>query len=266
MEVAGGLAREIVYREDRVRATMHMRFSGKTCVVTGGGSGIGRATSVRMAAEGGRVVVADLRLDSAQATVDQIRAARGEAVAAQADVGDSAQVQAVIAAAVKAYGAIHVIVNDAAMMTFTPILDTSEDDFFHVIKTNLGSVFHFAKYGVPHMPAGSAIVNISSVHAHETTQNVVPYAASKGAIEAFTRGFSLEMEARNIRVNAVAPGAVDTPMLWNNPNVKSGAEKVEGAIGTPEDLAAAICFIASDEARFVNGTTLVVDGGRLDIL
>jgi NAD(P)-dependent dehydrogenase (short-subunit alcohol dehydrogenase family) len=219
-----------------------------------------------MAAEGGRVVVADLRLDAAQATVDRIRAANGEAIAAQVDVGEAAQVQAVIAAAVKAYDAIHVIVNDAAMMTFTPILQTLDDDFFHVIKTNLGSVFYFAKYGVPHMPDGSAFVNISSVHAHETTQNVVPYAASKGAIEAFTRGFSLEMEARKIRVNAVAPGAVNTPMLWNNPNVKSGAEKVEGAIGQPEDLAAAICFMASDEACFINGTTLVVDGGRLDIL
>ncbi|HVS45703.1 MAG TPA: SDR family oxidoreductase [Verrucomicrobiae bacterium] len=243
-----------------------MRFSGKTCIVTGGGSGIGQATCLRMAAEGGRVVVADLRLDAAQATVDRIRAANGEAIAAQVDVGEAAQVQAVIAAAVKAYDAIHVIVNDAAMMTFTPILQTLDDDFFHVIKTNLGSVFYFAKYGVPHMPDGSAFVNISSVHAHETTQNVVPYAASKGAIEAFTRGFSLEMEARKIRVNAVAPGAVNTPMLWNNPNVKSGAEKVEGAIGQPEDLAAAICFMASDEACFINGTTLVVDGGRLDIL
>ncbi len=109
-------------------------------------------------------------------------------------------------------------------------------------------------------------MNISSVHAHETTANVVPYAASKGAIEAFTRGFSIEMESRKIRVNSVAPGAVDTPMLWNNPNVKSGAEKIEGAVGEPTDLAAAICFMASDDARFVNGTTLAVDGGRLDIL
>jgi NAD(P)-dependent dehydrogenase (short-subunit alcohol dehydrogenase family) len=243
-----------------------MRFSGKACIVTGGGSGIGRATCLQMAAEGGRVVVADLRQEAAQATVDQIHAAKGEAIAVQVDVGDAKQVQAVVDAAVKAYGAINVIVNDAAMMTFTPILDTTEDDFFHVIKTNLGSVFYFSKYGAPHMPAGSAIVNISSVHAHATTQNVVPYAASKGAIEAFTRGFSLEMAARQIRVNSVAPGAVDTPMLWNNPNVKSGAEKVEGAIGKPEDLAAAICFMASDDARFVNGTTLIVDGGRLDIL
>lgn len=243
-----------------------MRFIGKTCIVSGGGSGIGRATCLRMAAEGGKVVVADLHLEAAQATVTEIVAAGGQATAVEVDVGVSEQVQSVIDQAVTAFGSIDVIVNDAAMMTFQPILDIPEADFFHVITTNLGSVFYFAKYGAPHMPAGSAIVNISSVHAHETTANVVPYAASKGAIEAFTRGFSIEMGSRGIRVNSVAPGAVDTPMLWNNPNVKSGAEKIEGAVGKPEDLAAAICFIASDEAKFINGTTLVVDGGRLDIL
>ena len=85
-------------------------------------------------------------------------------------------------------------------------------------------------------------------------------------MEAFTRGFSEELAANKIRINCVAPGAVDTPMLWNNPNVKSGVEKVEGAIGKPEDIAAAICFLASDEARFITGTNLTVDGGRLDIL
>lgn len=243
-----------------------MRFTNKTCLITGAGSGIGRATALRMAAEGGRVVVADLHLQTAQSTVDAITTAKGQAIAVELDVGNSAQVQAAIAKALENYTTLDVIVNDAAMMTFTPIVDIAEADFFRVITTNLGSVFFFAKYGAPHMPPGGSIVNISSVHAHETTANVVPYAASKGAIEAFTRGMSIELEARKIRINSVAPGAVDTPMLWNNPNVKSGAEKIEGAVGKPEDLAAAICFIASDEARFVNGTTLVVDGGRLDIL
>jgi glucose 1-dehydrogenase len=243
-----------------------MRFSSRTCIVTGGASGIGRATCLQLATEGGNVVVADLKLDAAQSTVNDIVAAGGKAIAVAVDVGDSAQVQAVIAKAVSTFGSIYVIVNDAAMMTFTPIVDIAEADFFHVINTNLGSVFYFAKYGVPHMNAGGSIVNISSVHAHKTTANVVPYAASKGAIEAFTRGFSIEMASKGIRVNSVAPGAVDTPMLWNNPNVKSGAEKITGAIGKPEDLAAAICFIASDEAKFINGTTLIVDGGRLAIL
>ncbi len=243
-----------------------MRFSNKTCIVPGGGSGIGRATCLRMAAEGGRVVVADLAQASAQATVDAIVAAGGTAIASPCDVGNSAQVQATIAAAVAKFGSIDAIVNDAAMMTFQPILDLAEADFFRVIATNLGSVLYFSKYGAPHMLPGSSIVNISSVHAFATTPNVVPYASSKGAIEAFTRGFSIEMQARKIRVNAVAPGAVDTPMLWNNPNVKSGVEKVEGAIGKPEELAAAICFLASDDASFITGATLLVDGGRLATL
>src|SRR5205085_5236008 len=111
-----------------------------------------------------------------------------------------------------------------------------------------------------------AVVNVSSVHGHQTTPNVLPYAASKGGTEAFTRGLSLEYPPTQARFNCVAPGAVDTPMLWNNPNVKSGKEKVEGEIGKPEELAAAICFLASEDASFINGTTLIVDGGRLDIL
>ncbi len=240
-----------------------MRFTNKTCIVTGGGSGIGLAACLQFAREGARVAVADLHVEAAQQTVATIVAAGGTALALAVDVGNSAQVQDVIAKTVAAYGPIDAIVNDAAMMTFTPIVDIAEADFFHVITTNLGSVFYFCKYGIPHMNDGGAIVNLSSVHAHATTANVVPYASSKGAIEAFTRGLSIELTARKIRVNAVAPGAVDTPMLWNNPNVKSGAEKVTGAIGKPEDLAAAICFLASSDAAFVNGTTLVVDGGRL---
>lgn len=244
-----------------------MRFTNKTCIVTGGASGIGRATCLQMAQEGARVVVADLDLDSAEATAGSIAAAGGTAIAVQCDVGNSAAVQAVVQTAVEKYGPnIDAVVNDAAMMSFTPIVDIAEADFFKVLTTNLGSVFFFSKYGAPHMPPGSAFVNVSSVHAYATTQRVVPYASSKGAIEAFTRGFALEMETRKIRVNAVAPGSVDTPMLWNNPNVKDGIEKPTGAIGKPEDLAEAICFLASDDARFVNGATLLVDGGRLAAL
>lgn len=243
-----------------------MRFSEKVCLVTGGGSGIGRATCERLAKEGGKVTVVDLKAEHGNETVQAIQSAGGEAMFAKADVGNADEIQASIQATVKKWGRIDVLVNDAAMMTFTPIVDLPDDDWDKVQRVNLKSVFLYCKYGVPHMPEGSAIVNVSSVHAHETTKNVVPYASSKGGMEAFTRGFSEELEDRKIRINCVAPGAVDTPMLWSNPNVKSGVEKVTGAIGKPEDLAAAICFLASDEARFITGTTLVVDGGRLDIL
>ncbi|HEY3781158.1 MAG TPA: SDR family oxidoreductase [Fimbriimonadaceae bacterium] len=242
-----------------------MRFQDKVCLVTGGGSGIGKATCIRIAAEGGKVVVVDLNEDG-QTTANEIAQAKGEAIFAKTDVGNPDEIRAAIQAAVNKWGRLNIIVNDAAMMTFQPILDLPDDMFDKVLDVNVRSVFLFCKYGVPHMPKGSAIVNISSVHAHETTKNVVPYASSKGAVEAFCRGFSEELEDLKIRINCVAPGAVNTPMLWDNPNVKNGTEKVEGAIGQPEDIAAAICFLASDEARFITGTTLVVDGGRLDIL
>jgi NAD(P)-dependent dehydrogenase (short-subunit alcohol dehydrogenase family) len=242
-----------------------MRFNDKVCLVTGAGSGIGKAACLRFAREGGKVVVVDHH-EHGNDTVAEIKKTGGNAIFVQCDVGEVKDVKSAIDAAIDTWQRIDVIVNDAAMMTFKPILELDGQDWDRLMKVNLKSVFLFCKFGVPHMKAGGSVVNISSVHAHETTKNVVPYASSKGAMEAFTRGFSEEAAQRKVRVNCVAPGAVNTPMLWENPNVKSGAEKVQGAIGEPEDIAAAICFLASDEARFITGTTLIVDGGRLDIL
>lgn len=242
-----------------------MRFREKVILVTGAGSGIGRATAQRFEAEGGKVMVIDRNPEAGKETVQMITAAGGQAFFQACDVGREEDIQAAVQAAVSQWGRIDIVVNNAAMMTFKKIVDLTCAEWDQVQAVNLRSVFLFCKYSIPHMNGG-AIVNISSVHAHETTANVVPYASSKGAMEAFIRGVSLEYPYPKLRINCVAPGAVDTPMLWNNPNVKSGTEKVEGAIGKPEDLAAAICFLASDEAKFINGTTLVVDGGRLDIL
>ncbi|MFL5809800.1 MAG: SDR family NAD(P)-dependent oxidoreductase [Flavisolibacter sp.] len=242
-----------------------MRFTNKVCLVTGAGSGIGRAAALQFAEEGGRVVIIDRSEAGGNETVSIIQQKKGEAIFSKCDVGIEDDIKASVQLALEKWGRIDVVVNNAAMMTFKKIVDLSSDEWDMVMKVNLRSVFLFCKYTIPHINNG-AIVNISSVHAHETTANVVPYAASKGAMEAFIRGVSMEYPPPKLRINCVAPGAVDTPMLWNNPNVKSGAEKVEGAIGKPEELAAAICFMASDEASYINGTTLVVDGGRLDIL
>ena len=242
-----------------------MRFTDKVCIVTGATSGIGRATAERMGEEGGRVLVVGRDEQRGKEVVDYIKSKGGDALFADVDIADATAVEAAVNQAVTTWGRVDVMVNNAAMMTFTPIVDLSIDDWDRVQAVNLRSIFLFCKFTIPHMNGG-AIVNVSSVHAFQTTANVIPYAASKGGMEAFTRGLSQECDIKKVRVNCVAPGAVDTPMLWNNPNVKSGKEKIDGVIGQPADIASAICYIASDEAGYINGTTLVVDGGRLDKL
>ncbi len=241
------------------------RFTDKVIIVTGGGSGIGRAACIRFAREGGQVIIADRDPLGGAETAKLITDAGGKAEFVTVDVSNAEQIKACVDHVASTYGKVDVMVNNAAMMTFTPIVDLDIADWDRVQAVNMRSVFLFCKYCLPHMKGGS-IVNISSVHAHQTTPNVIPYAASKGAMEAFTRGLSREIDASQARINAIAPGAVNTPMLWSNPNVKSGKEKIEGAVGEPEDLAAAICFLAADEAKYINGATLPVDGGRLAIL
>lgn len=241
------------------------RFAGRVCLVTGGSSGIGEATAERLAHEGASVAILARDAAKCEAVASRLRADGADALATPADLADAGQIERAVADVIRRFGRVDILVNDAAMMTFKPIIDLSLDEWERVVHVNLRAVFLLCKLCLPHMKGG-AIVNVSSVHAHETTPNVVPYATSKGGLEAFTRGLSREVPPEVARVIAVAPGAVDTPMLWKNPNVKSGREKVEGAIGKPADIAAAIAFVASDEARFINGTTLVVDGGRLDIL
>jgi glucose 1-dehydrogenase len=239
-----------------------MQFAGKVCLVTGGASGIGRATCELLAARGGRVAVVDLSEAGGDAVARLIVGSGGEAVFLRADVSEPADARAAVEAVVARWGRIDVLVNNAAVMTFEPIVSLPEERWQHLFAVNVFSMFLFCKYALPHMKGG-AVVNVSSVHAHQTVANVVPYAASKGAVEAFTRGLSAECAGSGTRVNCVAPGAVDTPMLWNNPNIRRGVEKPPDPVADPRDLAAAICFLASDDARSVNGATLAVDNGQL---
>ncbi len=241
------------------------RFENKVCIVTGGSSGIGKACAMQFAREGGKVVILNRNEKEGEQAVGDILQEGGEVIFIKTDVAKAEDLENAVKITTDKWGKIDVLVNNAAYMTFKPVTELMIEEWDKVMAINIRSVFILTKYCLPFMNYG-AIVNISSVHAHETTPNVIPYASSKGAIESFTRGMCREYEPAKVRTNCVAPGAVDTPMLWNNPNVKSGKEKVEGAIGKPEDIASAVCFLASDEAAFINGTTLIADGGRLDIL
>ena len=238
------------------------RFQNKICLVTGATSGIGRATAVRLGREGATVVCLGREVKEGREVAAEIKASGSEALFIKADVGRDADLVRAVERTLAHFQRIDVLVNDAAMMTYTPLLETDPADWDHVQRVNLRALFRLCQLCLPHMKGG-AVIAVSSVHAFQTTPNVVPYAASKGATEAFVRGLSLEIPHTQARINAVAPGAVETPMLRENPNVKNGTEKITGQVGTPDELAAAICFLASEEANFINGTTLVVDGGRL---
>jgi NAD(P)-dependent dehydrogenase (short-subunit alcohol dehydrogenase family) len=240
------------------------RFEGKTVIVTGAASGIGAAIAERFASEGASVVIADLKVEAAATQAARL----ANAIGIGCDVGDEAAVVACADAAVARFGRIDVIVNNAGLMTFKTLDRWTGDDWLKVLRVDLfGAAFFtrelFRRVG----PEGGAIVNISSVHAVETSANAAPYAAAKAGLLSLTRTSAIEGKAKKIRANAILPGAIDTPMLWDNPNVKSGAEVVDKAsVGQPRDVAAAAVFLASDEAAFITGASLAVDGGRLAAL
>ena len=245
-----------------------MRFTGKVAIVTGGASGIGLATATRLGSEGARVVVADLDAQKGQAAAQQVRDAGGpDALGVPCDVAREDQVQAAVGTAFDRFGRLDGIVNNAGLMLFKPIAEQTADDWLRVLSVDLLGAFYFTKHAFLRMAPGCAIVNVSSIHALETSPLVACYAAAKAALLSLTRSAALEGKPKGIRVNAVLPGAIDTPMLWNNPNVKSGQETIDPAdVGTPEDIAAVIAYLLSDDARFVQGAMVRVDGGRLNRL
>ena len=242
-----------------------MRFSDKVVIVTGAAGGIGLATARRFGSEGAKVVLADLHADKAQAAAKSVKQAGApETLAVACDVGKESDVQSCVEQVISRFGRLDVIVNNAGLMIFSQIEQLTSQQWLSVLSVDLLGAFYFTREAFRRMSKGGAIVNVSSIHAIETSPSVAAYAAAKAALLLLTRSAALEGKPKNIRVNAVLPGAVDTPMLWNNPNVKAGLEQIQRTdVGKPEDIAATIAYLASDDAAFVQGASVVVDGGRL---
>lgn len=244
------------------------RFEGKVAIVTGGASGIGLCTIQRLGGEGARVTVADLDQLKAERAAQQVKAAGAPgAIGVACDVSNEDAVIACVDRTLAEFGRLDIIVNNAGRMIFKPLEQHSADDMLEVLKVDLLGAFFFTKQAFLRMQGGGAIVNVSSIHAEQTTPLVTAYAAAKAALLSLTRSSAIEGKAKGIRINAVLPGAVETPMLRENPNIKSGLESLNAAdVGRPEDIAATIAYLASDDAAFVQGAQLRVDGGRLDRL
>lgn len=245
-----------------------MRFQDKVVLVSGGSGGIGLAVARCLAAEGARLVLVGRNEEKLTHNAEVVRQAGAPAVwASVCDVSAEAQVEATVAGTLQRFGRLDVVVNDAGLMEFKPLKELTGEDWLRTLQVDLLGAFYFTKQAFLHMQPGGSIVNIASIHAVETSPLVAPYAASKAALCSLTRSAAIEGKPLGIRVNAVLPGAIDTPMLWDNPNVKSGAEKIDKAdVGRPEDVADAVAYLASDQAAFVQGSELRVDGGRLSKL
>jgi NAD(P)-dependent dehydrogenase (short-subunit alcohol dehydrogenase family) len=242
-----------------------MRLEGKVAIITGGGSGIGRAAAELFAQEGAKVVVAEYKTDTGQETVQ----AGGEGLFIEVDVSDSAQVQRMVQTTLDAYGTIDILFNNAGVLLFGTALDTQEKDWRWLMDINLTGTFLCSKAVLPVMieGGGGSIINMtSSTGAHDAAANAVAYIASKGGVALLTRAMAIDHAEDNVRVNAIAPGPTDTPMLRDNLSPEDleafAATFPMKRLGQPEELANAVLFLASDEASFVTGAILAVDGGQ----
>jgi NAD(P)-dependent dehydrogenase (short-subunit alcohol dehydrogenase family) len=243
---------------------MVKRFDGKGVIVTGALGGIGLAIARRFAAEGAKLMLVDLKPDDGLVAASLSELGAADVRTRACDIGDENAVASVTQEVLDRFNSLDVVVNVAGMMIYKPLAETSGSDWRRLLDVNLLGAAFFIGAALRHMTEGGAIVNVASIHARQTSPLVAPYAAAKAALESLTRSAAIEGAARKIRANAVLPGAIDTPMLWSSPNIASGAEVLApGDVGAPDEIATAALYLASQDASFVTGASLVVDGGRL---
>lgn len=248
------------------------RLDGKVCLITGAGSGMGRAAAVRFAGEGARVVACDVNLDAVRESAAMAEAAGGRALAVKADVSREAEVREAVKAGVKAFGKLDVLYNNAGVFPNDDrsVVDTEEAAWDRVLAVNVKGVYFACKHGIPELLAagGGSVINVASFVA--LVGCTVPqdaYTASKGAVLALTKSLAVQFGPKGVRSNAICPGPIETPLLtaWLLTEPKEKAKRLNripmGRFGKTDDIVNAALYLASDESSWTNGAALVVDGG-----
>jgi dihydroanticapsin dehydrogenase len=248
------------------------RISDKVCVVTGAGSGIGRATAIRLAEEGGHVLCADINIESAGETSKIIEVAGKSSTSLRVDVSNSQEVNHMIETAVATYGGLDVLVNNAGVNIPGVLHEVSDDVIERTLAVNVKGQIYGCRAAIPHMllRGGGSIINISSVNGIVSEPFLAVYSASKGASVMLTKGVALDYAKQGIRCNVICPGWVDTPINYAHADMLGGLAHVYATIdtfqpigrpGEPREIANVVLFLASDEASFMTGSVIPVDGG-----
>jgi len=252
----------------------HGRLSGKVALITGGASGIGRATAMLFAREGATVVIADVNKAAGNETAQQILNAGGRAIFELTDVTKNVDCERIVQRAVREFGEINILFNNAGIIRRASVVELSEEDWDRVMAVNLKAIFLLSRLVIPIMikARGGSIINTASGWGMAGGPRAAAYCASKGAVVLMTKALAVDHGAAKVRVNCICPGDTDTAMLRSEAQqlgenesrfLAESARRPLGRIGSPEEIAKAVLYLASDAASFVTGTAMVVDGGGL---